>query len=339
MSKFNVVQVGFGPMGQFLAKLLLKRHNINLVGLVDIDPALIGKDLQTIPDFKEFPSLKIQEDLGEIIESNDNIDVVIIATSSFLEVITPMILQVVEKGINVISLCEELSYPWSLRSELSVKIDKAAKENNVTVVGSGINPGYLMDFLPIVLTTPCEDVEKIHVTRVLNSSKRRVPFQKKIGTGLTIGQFNKKILDKEITGHVGLRESMQMIVAALNLDVDEILEFPAKAVQTTEEFDSPLGRVKEGFVKGLHSRGVSKKGDEEIIILDFYAYANADEEYDQIEITGKPNVNMKIIGGVNGDIGTASVITNIIPKVVEAKSGLLTMKDLPAPCYSANIRK
>ncbi|HUT81558.1 MAG TPA: dihydrodipicolinate reductase [Candidatus Bathyarchaeia archaeon] len=335
--KFNIIQVGFGPMGQLVTKLLLKRKNINMHGIVDIDPAYSGKTVSELLKMNKGESLIISKELEPLL--SDKIDVVIIATSSFLEKIAPMIHQIVEKKINVISLCEQLSYPWDLREELSKEINEAAKKNGVTVVGSGINPGYLMDLLPIVLTAPCETVNKIHVTRMMNSSKRRIPFQKKIGTGLTVGEFNKKNSDKEITGHVGLEESMQMIVAALGLKVDKIVEYPPKPMLADKEINSPLGRVQEGYVRGLHSRGVALKNNEEIIILDFYAYAGDHEEYDSVKIDGSPGIQQTIIGGVHGDIGTAAMIVNLIPKVVEARPGLLTMKDLPAPCNTANIWK
>ncbi|MBN1329543.1 MAG: dihydrodipicolinate reductase [Candidatus Heimdallarchaeota archaeon] len=335
--KFNVIQVGFGPMGQLIAKLLLNRNNINLQGIIDIEPFFSGKKVSELLNIEQGEALSISKELKPLLD--EKIDVVIIATSSFFEQIAPMIHQIVEKNINVISLCEQLSYPWVLREELSKEIDIMAKKYGVTVVGSGINPGYLMDLLPIVLTAPCETVTKIHVTRMMNSNKRRIPFQKKIGTGLTIGEFNKKIAEKEITGHVGLEESIQMIVSALGLKVDNIIEYSPKPMIADKEFESSLGRIQEGYVRGLHSRGVALKDNEEIVILDFYAYSGNHEEYDSIKIDGIPGIQQTIIGGVHGDIGTAAMIVNLIPKVVEAKPGLLTMKDLPVPCNTANIWK
>jgi 4-hydroxy-tetrahydrodipicolinate reductase len=336
--KFNVLQVGFGPMGQLVTKLLIKRKNIKLVGVVDIDPAFVGKNLdELLKDEKKVPRLEIMNEIEPFLKKK--IDVIIIATSSFFEKIAPMIKEAVKSKFNVITMCEQLSYPWDFYPELSDEIDALAKENNVTVTGSGINPGYLMDFLPIVLTAPCETVEKIHVTRMMNSSRRRIPFQKKIGTNLTVGEFKKKIAEKKITGHVGLEESIQMIVSGLGLAVDEIIEFPPNPMLTEKEFDSPFGRVPEGYVRGLHSRGVAKKGEKEIIILDFYAYAGDHDEYDSIVIEGIPGIQQKIIGGVHGDVGTASMIVNLIPVVYAANPGLLTMKDLPSARNTANIYK
>ena len=247
--------------------------------------------------------------------------------------------KIANMNVNVITLCEEVSYPLIKKPELSKKIDTVAKKHNITVVGTGINPGYLMDLLPIILTAPCETVEKITITRMMNSSKRRIPFQKKIGTGLTIEEFEEKMAKKEITGHVGLVESMQMIDAALGLELDEILEFPPIAKIAEKEVDGPHGKVPAGMVCGLHSKGLGKKKGKEILDLEFIAYAGDHEEYDSIEISGIPGIKQIIQGGVHGDIGTASMVVNLIPKVISARPGLLAMKDLPVPCNTANIWK
>jgi 4-hydroxy-tetrahydrodipicolinate reductase len=340
MSKeFSVIQVGLGPMGQLIAKLLLKRKNITLKGVVDINPQLIGQKLDQI--------LKMDKELDVVIESNlelliskEKVDVVIIATSSSLEKVTPLIKQSIGVGSNVISICEELSYPYQSYPDLSEELDNLAKSQNVTIVGTGINPGYLMDLLPIVITAPCQKIESIKVTRMMNSAKRREPFQRKIGTGLTTEEFHQKIKNKDITGHVGLMQSIQMIMAALGLQYDELIEFPPKEIISNKEFTTSYGEiVKEGYVCGLQSKAIARTEGKEIISLDFIAYAGDHEEYDSVFIEGIPTINQKIIGGVHGDVGTAAVVVNLIPKVLEAKSGLLTMKDLPVPCNTEYVSK
>ena len=175
---------------------------------------------------------------------------------------------------------------------------------------------------------------------MMNSSKRRVPFQKKNGTGLTVEEFHHKISNKEITGHVGLKESIQMIVAALGFECDEIIEFPPTEIITKKDFNTSYGElVPKGNVRGLQSKAVAKKGERDIINLDFQAFAGEHEEFDSIVIEGVPNIHQKIIGGVHGDLGTAAMVANLVPKVIVARSGLLTMKDLPIPCYTEHIWK
>lgn len=336
---FNVIQVGFGPMGKIITTLLLKRNNVVLRGVIDINPQIVGKKLSELLDIEKEKDLIIESDLDSVL-SRENADVVIIATSSSLEKIFPTIESVVKSGSNIISICEEISFPFHYHAELSDKINFLAKSNNITVVGTGINPGYLMDLLPIVLTAPCQRVKSIKVSRMMNSAKRRVPFQKKIGTGLSVEEFHNKISNKEITGHVGLTQSIQMIVTALGLRYDEIIELPPKEIIAKKELTTSYGEiVPKGYVCGLQSKALAKNEGIEVITLDFVAYAGDHEEFDRIIIDGTPRIEQKIIGGVHGDLGTSAMVVNLIPKVITASPGLVTMKDLPVPCNTENVWK
>ncbi|MHA2473186.1 MAG: NAD(P)H-dependent amine dehydrogenase family protein [Promethearchaeota archaeon] len=338
-NRFEVIQVGLGPMGKIVAKLLSNRRNVILKGVVDIDPELNGKRLSDILKMDIEDDLVITQDLSSLLATY-KVDIVIIATSSSLNKVAPTISKAVRSGCNVISICEELSYPFEDHPTLSQELNNLAISNEVTIVGTGINPGYLMDLLPIVITAPCQTVKLIKVTRMMNSAKRRVPFQKKIGTGLTVEEFHNKITNKEITGHVGLTQSIQMIVGALGIEYDEIIEFPPKEIITEKELKTSYGEtVPIGRVCGLQSEAFARKAGEDKIVLNFVAYAGDHEEYDSILIEGAPRIYQKIIGGVHGDVGTSAMVANLIPKVIEARAGLLTMKDLPVPCNTENIWK
>jgi len=338
-NQFDVIQVGFGPMGKIIVTLLLQRKNLRLRGVIDINPQLVGKKVSEFLDIGKDLDLAIESDLDSVL-SRDKVDVVIIATSSSLEKIIPTIESAVKSRSNVISICEELSFPFNYNLKTAKELDALAKSNNVTIVGTGINPGYLMDLLPIVLTAPCQSVRSIKVKRMMNSAKRRIPFQKKIGTGLSVDEFHEKISNKEITGHVGLTQSIQMIVAALGLDYDELIELPPKEIISPEEFITSYGEtVPKGNVCGLQSKAYAKKEGTDLITLDFIAYAGDHEEFDSVVIDGIPRIEQKIIGGVHGDLGTSAMVANLIPKVIESRSGLLTMKDLPVPCNTENVWK
>jgi len=338
-NQFDVIQVGFGPMGKIIVTLLLQRKNLRLRGVIDINPQLVGKKVSEFLDIGKDLDLAIESDLDSVL-SRDKVDVVIIATSSSLEKIIPTIESAVKSRSNVISICEELSFPFNYNLKTAKELDALAKSNNVTIVGTGINPGYLMDLLPIVLTAPCQSVRSIKVKRMMNSAKRRIPFQKKIGTGLSVDEFHEKISNKEITGHVGLTQSIQMIVAALGLDYDELIELPPKEIISPEEFITSYGEtVPKGNVCGLQSKAYAKKEGKDLITLDFIAYAGDHEEFDSVVIDGIPRIEQKIIGGVHGDLGTSAMVANLIPKVIESRSGLLTMKDLPVPCNTENVWK
>jgi hypothetical protein len=255
----------------------------------------------------------------DVVLSKVNASIVIHSTTSFLKQVYLQITKIIEHGVNVVSTCEELSYPYATDLELAKKLDELAKKHKATVLGTGINPGFMMDTLVIALTGACQTVERIKMTRVINTAKRRVQFQKKIGVGLAIDEFKEKMEKKSITLHVGLEQSISLIASALEWELDEI-KVESKAIQT-----------KSGQVAGLRQYGRGVKWGKEIITLDLQAYVGAEEEYDSIDIEGVPGIHMKASPGVHGDLGTVAVIVNSIPKVINAEPGLVTMKDLPVP--------
>ncbi|MFX0122722.1 MAG: hypothetical protein ACFFAE_03735 [Candidatus Hodarchaeota archaeon] len=338
ITRFNVIQVGLGPMGQRITKLLIERENIDIIGAVDIAPNLEGKKLAEILDIPCVPAITIDSNLKRLL-SEKQADVVIISTSSSLEKVAPLIIEAIRANSNVISICEELSYPFEYHRDLSDEIDELAKSHNVSVVGTGINPGFLMDLLPIVLTAPCQTVRKITITRMMNSANRRGPFQEKIGTGLSIEEFREKIDERVITGHVGLTQSIQMILSALGMTSEKITEYPPNAVLAEKDITTSYCTIPKGFVCGLQSKAVARKNDEDLITLDFTAYAGDHEEYDSVVIEGVPRISQIIEGGVHGDLGTAAVVANMVPIIFFANPGLHTMKDIPVPCNTAGIWK
>lgn len=329
-NEVKVILFGLGPMGRMIAKGILERKGLSIVGAVDILKDIVGKDLGEVLELNKNLGVTVTDN-AEGLLSRVKADIAVIATKSYLRDVYPQIALCIKAGVNVISTCEELSYPYYKYPELSREIDELAKKYGVTVLGTGINPGYLMDTLPITLTGVCKHIESIKVTRMMDSSKRRIPYQKKIGTGLSPEEFRKMIDEKIITGHVGLVESIAMIAAALGWKLDEIKEFPPEPVIAEKELVTTYTTVKPGFVAGLKSVAHGIKNGKAVIILEFISHAAVEEEYDAVLIEGTPRIYEKIAGGVHGDIGTVAVIINMIPKVLNAEPGLLTMKDLPLP--------
>jgi hypothetical protein len=334
---FRVIQIGFGSLGRHVTHAILERDNLELVAVVDADPSLNKKPIRDI--FEGIDSeIRITNDLNGTLKRIDA-DVAIVATSSKLVTVIPTIEACLNSGLDVVSICEELSFPFRKSPRLAERLSKTAEKNHRTVVGTGINPGYLMDLLPIVLTGPCQTVDTIHVTRHMNSSKRRDSFQKKIGTGMTTDEFKKDISEGKITGHVGLVESIQMIDAALNLGLDEVVEVPPEAIIAKDTTTNSFATIAKGNVLGLKSVGVGRRAGEEIIILDFQAYAEATPEYDEVVVEGRPKIHQRIEGGVQGDQGTIGMILNLVPIAIAASPGLKTMKDLPVPRNTQRILK
>jgi len=330
MENIKVISYGMGAVGGFIAKFLLEKEGIEIVGAVDVARNKIGKDLGEVLGLNRKTEIKISGNLESVLQKTDA-DIAVQATSSFLKDTYPQIASILKHGVNVVSTCEELSYPYVSEPELARELDALAKKHDATVLGTGINPGFLMDTLVITLTSACEKIEKIEVTRVMNAGTRRVPFQKKIGAGLTVEEFQKKISEKHITGHVGLQQSISMIANALAWKLDKIVIQPVDPVIAEKAVESKDIRVDTGKVAGLKQRAQGIMKNREVINLDFRAYIGAEEEYDSIAIKGVPNINQKIQPCVHGDIGTVAVIVNAIPRVINAPAGLYTMKDMPVP--------
>jgi len=198
---------------------------------------------------------------------------------------------------------------------------------NVSVLGTGVNPGFVMDKLVLVMSAAMEKIDKIEVKRVVNASKRRFPLQLKIGAGKTVKEFRKMVLEGKIR-HVGLPESVAMISSELGFDVDSIKE-TINPVVAKKEIRTKFLRVKKGNVAGVHQIAVGTKGKKELIKLELMMYVGAEENYDQIKLKGIPNVNLKIEEGLHGDIVTAAMVVNVIKKVINARPGLLTMSEIP----------
>ena len=339
MRKLRVVLYGVGAVGSLIAKFLLEKEGVEIVGAVDIAKDKVGKDLGEVLGIERKLGIKVSAD-ADMLLSKVKADIAIHATSSFLKDTFPQIASIIKHGVKVISTCEELTYPYHTEPEIAKKLDTLAKKHNATVLGTGINPGFLMDTLIITLTAVCQKIEKIKAIRVMNAATRRLPFQKKIGAGLTIEEFRRKIENKQITGHVGLEQSIAMIADALAWKLDKISVEPVEPVIAKKPVESKDIKVKAGEASGLRqkARGVMK--NREIIVLDFQAYIGAEEEYDAVTIYGVPSIRQKIQPCVHGDISTVAMVANSIPKVINAPPGLLTMKDLPVPSPALeDIRK
>ncbi|MBS7647265.1 MAG: Gfo/Idh/MocA family oxidoreductase [Candidatus Bathyarchaeia archaeon] len=330
MKEIKVVLYGVGALGSLIAKALLERKGLKIVGAVDVAKDKVDKDLSEVLGLKKRLNVKIYRNVDRLFSAT-TADVAIHATSSYLKETYPQIVSLIEHGVNVISTCEELAYPYYSEPKIAEELDALAKKHNVTVLGTGINPGYLMDTLVITLTAVCQKIEKIEAIRVMNAATRRLPFQKKIGAGLTVEEFRQKIEAKEITGHVGLEQSISMIADALAWELEKVEADSVEPVIAKVPVKSEAVKVEAGKVAGLRqvARGFMK--GREVIVLDFQAYIGAEEEYDAIRITGVPTVNQKIQPCIHGDVGTVALMINTIPKVLNAPAGLLTMKDLPVP--------
>lgn len=329
MSPINVLIYGVGDIGGAVAKFLLEKPDIYIVGAVDINESKVGRDLGEFLNIGYKTGIKISSNIDDALSSVEA-DIAIHATTSHLKRAYPQICELVRRNLNVISTCEELSYPYFTEPELSFKLDQLAKKHNVTILGTGVNPGFVMDTLVIALTSVCQKIDNIKVVRVVDASKRRPSFQRKIGVGLTLKEFERATAKQQITGHVGLKQSIAMIASALSWNLQETRIAPIEPVVSETPVEVGNRQIKYGGVLGIKQHAVGVVDDREAILLEFQAYLGA-EEFDAITIHGIPELNQKIQPCIHGDIGTVAIITNSITKVLSAPAGLLTMKDLPLP--------
>jgi len=327
----KIVSYGIGVIGKRLATHLLSKEGIEIVGAIDINPAIVGKDLGEVLGMEKI-GVTINDDVDKVL-SETKPDIVCHTTMSYLRQTYDQFAGILKHGVNIISTCEELGYPYVLEesTELAKKLDKIAKENGATMLGTGINPGFLMDTLPIFLSGPCEQVESMHIARKMDAATRRIPFQKKIGAGMTVAEYRDAIDNHKITGHVGLEQSMQMIADALGWTLDEIKVDMPEPVTFDHEVKSDAITVPAGYAAGGKQMAYGISGDKTLITMDFKAYIGADEEFDSVSIKGVPPINNKITPCVHGDHGTIAMTTNMIPHVINAEPGLKTMAELPPP--------
>ena len=326
----RVLMYGLGPIGAAVARQVASRKGFQIVGAVDIDREKVGLDLGQVIGLDKKLRVRITNDVAGAIKSGKP-DVAVLCTSSSLKTVMPQIEAVLKKKVAIVSTTEELSYPVGKNRALAKKIDSLAKKAKVAVVGTGVNPGFAMDALPIMLTGICERVDSIRVDRIQDARTRRLPFQQKIGSGLNKDQFAQKVKDGSVR-HVGLAESVTMIADAMGWKLDKVTDDiqPKIAVQGVE---SELIAVDPGYVCGIVQDGIGYVKGKPVITLHMEAYLGAPESYDAVTVEGSPRITQKISGGMHGDVATASITVNSIPKILRVTPGLRTMADMPIPSW------
>lgn len=322
----RVMVYGLGPIGAAVARQMAARKGFQVVGGIDVDPAKAGRDLGDVIGLGRKLRVKVSDDAVKAIRAARP-DVVALCTSSSLKKVMPQIEGLLKLKIPIVSTTEELSYPVGPNRRLAKQIGDMARKAKVAVLGTGVNPGFTMDALPIMLTGVCERVDSIRVDRIQDARSRRLPFQQKIGAGLTAAQFQKKVDDKGVR-HVGLAESVTMIADAMGWKLDRVTD-QIRPMIANSTVESEFLAVDAGYVCGLVQDGIGWSKGEPLVTLHMEAYLGAPESYDAVTIEGSPRIVQKIAGGVHGDVATASITVNAIAKILMVSPGLRTMRDMP----------
>lgn len=335
MENVKVVLWGFGAMGSGMARVLLRRKGIEIVGVCDMHPERAGKSI--------FDILGVERGDRKDIVVNGNIeevltekccDICLCATDSFTKKAFPKLKFALEKKVNVISTAEEMSYPKAQNPEIAEELDRIAKENGVSILGTGINPGLIMDLLVVCLTGCMTDVEHIEAKRVNSLSPFGPAVMEEQGVGISVDDFKEGVENGSLAGHVGFAESIKMIGDAIGFKVDKF-EQQMEPIVTKVDRKAPYGFAATGDVAGVNMTGQGYVNGE--VKIDMIHPQQIEPELegtytgDYITIKGTPEVNMSIKPEVDGGLGTIAMCVNMIPHVINAHPGLKTMIDLPVP--------
>jgi 4-hydroxy-tetrahydrodipicolinate reductase len=331
--KIRVVQYGVGPIGAGMVRLMLDKPEIDIVGAIDIDPAKLGKDLGQVVGIGRDLGITVSNDATNVLRAGAH--VVVHTTSSYLTQVADQLITCLRSQVHVVSTCEELAYPFRKHPDLSHKLDRVAREHHVALLGTGVNPGFAMDKLVLTLATACQQVSKVRVRRVVDASRRRLPLQKKVGAGMTIEEFQAQV-QAGVIKHHGLPESTGMIADSLGLAVERIEETIQPVVAETT-VRSDYIEVPAGKVRGVSQVAVGLDLDgKEHVRLELAMFLGAPDPVDSVEITGVPDLNLAIPGGIHGDLATAAIAVNCVPAMLETRPGLRTSRDIPM-CYLPGV--
>ncbi|MBO6647821.1 MAG: hypothetical protein JJ932_08525 [Balneolaceae bacterium] len=331
LSMTTVLQIGLGPLGIQIGKYIADKKEVKTVAAVDLNPDLKGKDFGELIK-GEASGVLVEGTIGDALSKLEaKPDVAVITTVSSIKKLVSQVEEAAKFGLPVVSTCEELSHPWEENPEAGKQIDAICKKYKVACLGTGVNPGFLMDYLPSVTASICKEIESITVERVQDATPRRVPFQKKIGAGLDLDAFRVKENEGTLR-HVGLKESVYFLASSIGLELDKVTE-DLNPVIADEDISVPSMDIRKGDARGVEQISHGYIGDDLKITMHFKAAIGEPRSFDKITVKGTPSFTSEIDGGINGDIATCAITINSIKSVLSAQPGLQTMATVSVPGF------
>ncbi len=332
MKRIKVAQFGLGPIGIETVKLAAEQGWLEVVAGVDIDPAKVGRSLGELSGVRTLDGVVVHRSVGAMLSAVQP-DVVLHTAGSSAAGSLAEMRPLLERGLSVVSTCEELIFPALNHAALTQEYDALCRRHGARIVGTGVNPGFVMDVLPICLTGVSRQVDSIHVARVVNASTRRQPLQAKIGSGQNPAEFREKFMAGK-AGHAGFKQSAALIAHAMGWALDDIVETcePVVAVAPirTKFFD-----VATGQSCGIHQRCLGLMEGRLRLSLDLQMYLDAPNPHDAVVIKGRPEINAVLNGGIAGDDATVAAVINTIPRLLRASPGVLLMTELEVPSWKS----
>jgi hypothetical protein len=325
--RIRVIQFGLGPIGLALAGEVMAREDLELVGGVDCAPELAGRSLEEFlgPQVHGLP--RIVPNLGALPVPRGP-RVVLHATGSRLPEVAPQLEEILSSGCHCVSSCEELACPTLRHPELAKHLDALAREQGVGLVGAGVNPGFVLDLLPAVLSAACRRVDRVRASRIVDVARRRGPLRRKVGMGLRQEAYRELEAARGGMGHVGLGESAALLASALGWEGGTIVE-SSEPVVAVREVRAGETVIPPGSILGTRTRVSLGIGGIERIALDLTIAAGVELEEDRIDLEGDPPLKLIVPGGIPGDSATASILVSVVRRIAAVPPGLHTMLTLP----------
>ncbi len=317
--KITAILYGVSSIGTSIAELAIKKR-VEVVAAYDSDEKKQGVDLGKFLGIGRELGVKIQNNIEKVYA-----DVAIHCTGSHISIAFPEITELLRLGYNVISTCEELVYPINENYTIAAEIDKTAIKNNVSVLATGANPGFILDIIPIFLSLACHDVKKVTAKSTVDPLMRSFEFQQKSGAGLTKEEFRERLESGDIKSP-GLSESIAMIANSLGIEIDKIKERIEPVIAELEIVTDEI-TIAKGHISGKEQTAIAYLNGEERIVLSLRVVVNVREPCDEIIIEGTPNINVRIIDGLHVETATAGILVNMLPKIVDSKPGLRYMNE------------
>lgn len=329
-SVHRVAVVGLGKQGQLLVERLGRRRDTGLVSVVDADPAKVGRRLDDVLERETGLDLEVSDSLERVGDA----DVALVATTSRMANVAPILETIASLGVDAITICEEAVYPWRQFPAESARLDAVARDNGVSILGCGGNPGFLMDVLPIVCTLGLERVETVTMRRSLDMRPHRPERLTRFALGCTPEEFDA-VDPTTLVGHVGFTQSMHCLADALGWELDETHETGVRpAVVASEERQGAYFTVRPGTVAVIEHCAWARRGGEKVIdIAMYFGFHDAGDEIghgDTYEITATDQaVSLRIEPSWGPFATTPSTVVNLLPSVRSSEPGLLSVIDFP----------
>ena len=330
--KLRVVQYGVGPIGLAAIRAILARSDLELVGAIDIDPDKQQRDVADLAGLKLPSGIRVSDRPEEVLGTKQP-DVVLHSTQSHLNEVLPQLRICMEAKASVVSTCEELLLPSVRHPRIARELDALARSKEVVVLGTGVNPGFVMDTMALVSTSPCLELRSILVERVVNAATRRQSLQRKVGAGMTPAEFRRGAKKGQL-GHVGLLESLHLVAQGLGWALEGVSE-KLTPVLAKKSVRTPYLTVKAGQVAGIHHVCRGLRNGKEALKLELQMFVGAKKPFDKISIRGNPSLDILVEGGVAGDEATVGMLLNMAPSVLGLRPGLRTMIDSTLPRFRA----